>query len=76
MPHLESLQVINLPLIDNSNAVLEDKELKKRKKKFDSNFEIKLFLTFPDLEEIAAECTKPRSILFERGRLSDPGTQP
>ena len=33
MPHLESLQVIDLPLIDKSNAVLEDKNLQKSTEK-------------------------------------------
>ena len=67
--------MIDLPLIDKSNAVLKDK--KTQKKRLIKKFAFKaLFHLPPDLEEIAVKCTKPRSALFERGRLSDSGTPP
>ena len=70
--------MIDLPLIDKSNAMLEDKNLKKNtQKKVDYNFAFKALFRLPsNLEDIAVECTKPRSTLFERGRLSDSGTPP
>ena len=71
MPHLESLQVINLPLIDKFN---EDKDLQKHPKIFNSQELIKILhsrlaplVYLPDLEESGVSCSKPRSILFERG---------
>ena len=36
MPHLESLQVINIPLIDKFNAALQDKEFQKHPQFYDS----------------------------------------